>query len=212
MNPNKNVVNKRYKSIHSQINCKPKFELNMNDNNNKFPHKKSMDLEPYFLKEAKNNILQFSHKVVLEPIRKSKDFIKNDVINSPSSLVKKEKKENMNSKSNKKKNNKFRYNVKINSNASKKYNLNCEEKAVKPKSIPRNEFSLNLEIEEKKNNDYIYDDNRIQIIYNSSNINYCYSSATQKGLLINRSKEKENNQDISLILEEVCGIKNYINK
>lgn len=116
----------------------------------------------------------------------------------------------MNFKSSKKIYNKFRYNVKIKSNADKKkFYLNCEEKAVKPKSIPKKDLSLNLELEEKKNDDYIYDDNRIQIIYNSSNINYCYSSATQKGILINRNKEKENNQDISLIIEEVCGIKNY---
>ena len=207
MNSNKNVLIKRRKSVHSQINCKSKFELNMNDNNYKFHHKKSIDLEPHLLIEAKNNIFQYNQKVVLQPIRKSIDFIKDDLINNSSSIIKREEKENMNFKSSKKINNKFRYNVKIKS--KKKYSFNCEEKAVKPKSIPNEELSLNLGIEEKKNSDYIYDDNRIQIIYNSSNINLCYSSATQKGILINRNKEKENNQDISLIIEEVCGIKNY---
>ena len=213
MNSNKNILFKKNKRVHSHINCKSKFEINLNNSNNKFLHKNSIDLEPNFLKEEKNNILLYNNKVVLEPIRRSIGFIKSDIINSPSSFIKKEKKEkkeDMNFKSSKKIYNKFRYNVKIKSNADKKkFYLNCEEKAVKPKSIPKKDLSLNLELEEKKNDDYIYDDNRIQIIYNSSNINYCYSSATQKGILINRNKEKENNQDISLIIEEVCGIKNY---
>lgn len=210
MKYNKNVFFKRNNSVHSQINCKSKYELKMNDNSNNFPHKKSIDLEPYFLKEVKNNDFQYNHKVVLEPIKKSVEFAKENIINNPTSLIKSDKKEIMTFKSSKKINNKFRYNIKMKSLTNKtKFKINCDEKAVKPKSITKKDLPVNLGIEEKKNNDYIYDDNKIQIIYNSSNINFSYSSATQKGALINKNKEKENNQDISLIIEEVCGIKNY---
>jgi len=48
-------------------------------------------------------------------------------------------------------------------------------------------------------------ENKINIVYNSEN---CIS-LTQKGFFLNKNIERENNQDCSLILENVCGIKNF---
>ena len=44
-----------------------------------------------------------------------------------------------------------------------------------------------------------------EIVYNSEN---CIS-ITEKGFSVNNGAEKENNQDCSLIIENVCGIKNF---
>ena len=46
---------------------------------------------------------------------------------------------------------------------------------------------------------------KIEITYNSEN---CIS-LTEKGFSVKKDIEKENNQDCSLIIENVCGIKNY---
>ena len=54
---------------------------------------------------------------------------------------------------------------------------------------------------EIKNNIYEYKDDKIETLYNSSN-NLIYSSATQKGFLIKSKTEKEENKDVSLIIEE----------
>ena len=64
------------------------------------------------------------------------------------------------------------------------------------------DIELLEEEEDKKIKIY---ENKIDIIYKSEN---CIS-ATQKGFLIKENIEKENNQDCSLIIENVCGINNY---
>ena len=223
MKHKKNVNVKRQNSMHTQINCKSKLEMKKNNNNNFINNnKKIFDLENNNLKKDinithhKRNSFQFNQNIFLKEIdKKNCENIKQSInIPCPNTNIKKEK---ISSKSGKNINN-FRNVVKNNSkfkkNDNKKLELYCldKEKEIKPKSLSDKDIPLNLEENEEKNkNDeeyYEYKDDKIEIIYNS-NQNYIYSSGTQKGFFIKNKIEKENNQDVSLILEDVCGIKNY---
>ena len=230
MKHKKNVHVKRQNSMHTQINCKNKLEIKNNndiifinnskknfdlENNNNNP-KKDINITTHH----KRNSFQFNQKIFLKAIDKKNCENLKQSINTPSTNIKKEK---ISSKSGKNVN-KFR-NVVVNTNSKfkkndkKKLELNCFEKEIKPKSLSDKDIPLNLEDneekdkndeeeEKEKNIDYEYKDDKIEIIYNSSN-NYIYSSGTQKGFFIKNKIEKENNQDVALILEDVCGIKNY---
>lgn len=214
-----NVPVKRQNSMHIKINCKPKLEIK----DKKSIYKKSFDLGSNIQKkdnsivDQKRKSLQFNQNIFLKPINKNN----NDNVKQPVSTTSEKKKINHICKSNKNINNKFRNPTNFNSKfqnqiEKKKYQLNCieKEKEVKPKSISDKYLETNTKIEAdeqleiKKNLDFEYKDDKIEIIYNSIN-NYIYSSATQKGFLIKDKIEKEYNQDVSLILEDVCGIKNY---
>ena len=226
MKNKKNLPVKRQNSMHTHINCKPKLEMkNNNDNNFINGSKNNSDLENINIKKDNNitthhkrNSFQLNQKIFLKAINKKNcDNIKLSA-NNPSTNIKKEK---ISSKSGKNIN-KFRNVVnKFKKNHKKKFELNCleKEKEIKPKSPPDKEIQINLEENEEKNkNDeeeekeinpvYEYKDDKIEIIYNSSNNKIC-STGTQKGFFIKNKIEKENNQDAALILEEVCGIKNY---
>ena len=223
MKHKKNVNVKRQNSMHTQINCKSKIEMKKNNNNNFINNnKKIFDLENNNLKKDNNithhkrNSFQFNQNIFLKVIdKKNCENIKQSINTPcPNTNIKKEK---ISSKSGKNINN-FRNVVKNNSkfkkNDNKKLESYCldKEKEIKPKSLSDKDIPLNLEEnEEKDKNDeeyYEYKDDKIEIIYNS-NQNYIYSSGTQKGFFIKNKIEKENNQDVSLILEDVCGIKNY---
>ena len=67
------------------------------------------------------------------------------------------------------------------------------------KKLPKSSKNLNTE------NNITIKENNIEIIYNNKNS----ISLTQKGFFFEKNIERKNNQDCSLILEEVCGIKNY---
>ena len=208
----KNIKNepvKRQNSMHTHIDCKSKMELN------NFNEKKSFD---YNDKNPKNGFIfqkrksfQSNQKIFLKPIsKKNCDNLKGSVNHGLTS----DKKVQKFSKSGK--NNQFRsganYNIRSRYKIdNKKLQLNCS--GIKPNSLSKKDLFTDLNIEENENDksinsEYKYKDDKIQIIYNSSN-NNIYSSATQKGFKSKTGKEKENNQDTSLIIEDVCGIKNY---
>ena len=214
-----NVPVKRQNSMHTKINCKPKLEIK----DKKSIYKKSFDISSNIQKKdnsivsQKRKSFQFNQNIDLKPINKNN----NDNLKQPINTTSEKKKINNKCKSNKNINNKFRtptnFNSKFqNQTEKKKYQLNCieKEKEIKPKSISDKDLETNTKIEldekveKKKNLDFEYKDDKIEIIYNSLS-NYIYSSATQKGFLIKDKIEKEYNQDVSLILEDVCGIKNY---
>ena len=67
------------------------------------------------------------------------------------------------------------------------------------KNLPKSSKNLNTE------NNIFIKENNIEVIYNNKNS----ISLTQKGFFFEKNIEREYNQDCSLILEEVCGIKNY---
>ena len=202
MKINKNDPVKRQNSMHTHIDCKSKMELN------KIINKKSFDLDKTpkngFIFEKRNSF-HTNQKIFLKPIsKKNIDNLKG----STNVGLAENKKGKIISKSGK--NNQFRSgaNCKIKSKYcdNKKLQLNCLE-GKKPKALSKKDLPINLNIDENEE-EYKYKDDKIEIIYNSSN-NNIYSSATQKGFKNKIGKEKENNQDVSLIIEDVCGIKNY---
>ena len=218
MKNKKNGSVKRQNSMHVQINCKTKLELKK-DNENKLIYKKSFDLsnnskKDYSLYHEKRNSFNIKQKIILKPINKKISETKK-TIDITSSIAEKA---NKTSKSGKNIGNKFRNrgNIKLmkNQNDQKKYLVNFIDKETKPKFFSEKKVFKNFEEEEinenkiKKNIDYEYKDDKIEILYNSSN-NLIYSSATQKGFFIKTKSEKENNQDVSIIIENACGIKNY---
>ena len=216
MNHKKNGIVKRQNSMHNQINCNSKLELKMNENKNNFNyhHKESFDLQHPLLKNnnissfQKRNSVILNHKIKLNPITKRTiEDIKDSIINSPSPHIKFEKRSSKLSNIS----NKFRKYSKIKCQTEKKkYKINCIEKAVMPKSSSKKDLTVNLEFDKDNNSDYKYTDNKIEIIYKSSdNSIYNYSSGTQKGVFFTKNIEKEHNQDVSLIIEDLCGIKNY---
>ena len=217
MSHKKNGIVKRQNSMHSQINCKSKLELKMSDNNNNpiFKHKESFDLNhPSMVNNKissyqKSNSHNLNKKKLLKPIIKgSIEEIKDPILNSPTQLVKGQKRP---SKFGTKSSNKFRYNAKIKQKTDiKKFKINCAEKAVKPQSTSRKDLKIKIDFNEVNNSEYTNTDNKIEIVYKSSDRSiYNYSSATQKGIFFIKNIEKEHNQDVSLIIEDVCGIKNY---
>ena len=212
---------KRQKSMHTQINCKPKLELNDNCIPNQF-HKKSYDSDFKNLNNdgililPKRKSFQINKRFSLKPINRKKYEYQNKLKNTPEEV----KKQIKIWKPGKIIPNNFRNGRKIHSklneqNKKNKLILNCEEKEIKSKLLLDKILLEKINLEENGetknriiNSDYKYKDDKIEIVYNSLN-NYICSSVTQKGFCINREKEKANNQDISLIIEDVCGIKNY---
>ena len=220
MKHNKNVVVKRQNSMHTQINCKSKLETK-NYKEKHFPYKNSFDLESNIPKKdniifaAKRKSFQMNQKIILKPINKINIENVKQLINiSPEPKKVKclrqsgkninifNKAGDANSKSK-------------NQKEKKKYQLNCiEKKIIKQKFLSGKNLTTHNDLEEyeethiKKNLICDYNDDKIEIIYNSVN-NYIYSSGTQKGFIIKNKTEKQYNQDVSLILEDVCGIKNY---
>ena len=206
----KNSPVKRQNSMHTQIDCKSKIELSKSINNKTSIDKESnTEKKVNNVKNQKRNSFQSNQKIILKPVTKKKHESLKDSINTPPPVKKSPK---ILCKSNKNVNNKFRnainYNSKLrnqNQHEKSKFILNCSDKKRKPKYLSEKELQLNLE---DKNLDYEYKDNKIEIVYNSPN-NYIITSATQKGIFIKNKIEKEKNQDESLIIEDVCGIKNY---
>ena len=219
MKNKKNGPVKRQNSMNTKINCKPKLELN-NNNKNCFDSDSKSLINNDILIRPKRKSFQSNNKIILKPIQKKNCENINKINNSPSQVKQQVKMW----KSRKNINNKFRSRGKVISKikiSKCKFVLNCEEKEVKLKSLSDKELydKTNLEDNEnkeeneenskiKKNTNYIYQDDKIELIYNSLNSYNC-SSVTQKGFFINKEKEKKNNQDTSLIIEDVCGIKNY---
>ena len=200
---------KKQNSLHSFIHCKNIIDLKMLPETNEYPksHKNSLDL-PFHLTQVPEKIEKTrkkSHqpKIILKPIIKDKsDYSKN--VTSP--LIPKQN------------SNKLKMKIKHSSKSGvsipfylkskfKKEKIMCINKELK--EPPDKTLSLYLdndfEVEEEKKNKLDEKLIKIDIIYKSEN---CVS-ATQKGFIIKNNKEKQNNQDCSLIIENVCGIKNY---
>ena len=98
-----------------------------------------------------------------------------------------------------------------NKNKVNKFQITCIDREIKPKYNSLKDLPVNMQFDENKlmsNEVYQYKGDKIEIIYNSLN-NLRYTTGTQKGFNKSTKKEKENNQDVALILESVCGIKNY---
>jgi serine/threonine protein phosphatase PrpC len=205
-----NIPIKRRNSNHTQIRCKSKLQLKLNNNIN---YKQMNDIDQNI--SIKNNCLLINQKVknthinhnnYSKPIiKKIPDLIK-DSMNVPVSLKKKQK---IICKSTKNSNGTLRNAKNCNSkirNENSKFFLDCSKKKIKSKYLSGKELP-NEYCEEKKSLENEYKDDKIEILYNSVN-DYVHLSATQKGWLKNKV-EKENNQDVSLIIENVCGIKNF---
>lgn len=204
---------KKLNTIHEQIHCKAKeLDKNIEINYNEI---KYSALENNKLKKSsllKRNSLQSNQKIILKPINKKIESLKGSVnIKTSNQNISKIYKSGKNPTKiiNHKNSSKIR-NVKD----KKRIQLDCSEVARTKSLSGKLEVNINFEGDENNNNNICvykkYKDDKINIIYNSTN-NNIYSSATQKGFLIknNNKSEKENNQDVSLILEDVCGIKKY---
>lgn len=202
---------KRQNSLHTFIDCKSILELKMCPNINKNPiaHKKSMDLpyhtNQYFENKEKSRKASCHSKIILKPIIKEKSEYSMKVTNSPL-LFRQD-------------NFKLKQKIKHSSKSgitlpfymrSKFQNdkIMCINKEKKNSSDITLSLYIDRELdeeEEEKNNKLNEKLIKIDIIYKNEN---CIS-ATQKGFLAKKNIEKENNQDCSLIIENVCGIKNY---
>ena len=202
---------KRQNSLHTFIDCKSILELKMCPNINKNPiaHKKSMDLpyhtNQYFENKEKSRKPSCHSKIILKPIIKEKSEYSMKVTNSPLLF----RQDNFKLKQ------KIRHSSKSGITLpfymrSKFQNdkIMCINKEKKNSSDKTLSLYIDRELdeeEEEKNNKLNEKLIKIDIIYKNEN---CVS-ATQKGFLAKKNIEKENNQDCSLIIENVCGIKNY---
>ena len=198
---------KRQNSLHSFINCKSILDHKMSIDINKTPilTKRNLNI-PFNLKQTienneANRKSNYS-KIILKPIIKDKTVTFKQIPNSP--LIK-------NPQANKLKQ-KIRHSSKSGvtvplymKNKFKKEKINCINKDKKEPMNKTMALFINEFIEEQAKKKNISNDKKIDIIYKSQN---CIS-ATQKGYLLKNNTEKENNQDCSLIIENVCGIKNY---
>ena len=245
MKNTKNMPVKRMNSMHTQIHCKSKMEINTNNNNNnKTDSKKSFDYESHkpkielntnnnsktdfkksfnlennkpkndHIKVQKRNSFQCNKKIFLKAINKKNCDNLKETTNLGLTSIKNKKKFSKSGKNNKFRNPNFNLKIK-NKNDKKILHINCLD--GKPKSLSKKDLPVDLQIdsnEDKKedgkdnNLECGYKEDKIEIVYNST-INNIYLSATQKGYSIKNQTEKENNQDVSLIIEDVCGIKNY---
>ena len=210
MKNNINTPLKRKNSIHTQIECKPKIELNKSVNNKKCNDiEQNINKNSYLLINQKINNSHLNEKKYSKPIlKKIPDSIKDSIRISTS----KKKIKKIICKSSKNNNGILRHPLNYISTKrsdKSKFFLDCAKKKIKQKHLSGKELHTNyLEEELLTDNNYNnYKDDKIEILYNSVN-NYIYSSATQKGWN-KQNVEKENNQDVSLIIEDVCGIKNY---
>ena len=198
---------KRQNSLHSFINCKSILDHKMSIDINKTPilTKRNLNI-PFNLKQTiennETNRKSNYSKIILKPIIKDKTVTFKQIPNSP--LIK-------NTQTNKLKQ-KIRRSSKSGvtvplymKNKFKKEKINCINKDKKEPMNKTMALFINEFIEEQAKKKNISNDKKIDIIYKSQN---CIS-ATQKGYLLKNNTEKENNQDCSLIIENVCGIKNY---
>ena len=205
MDLKKKLPIKRQKSLHAYIHCKSILDLKLNPGVNKCPivHKKSLDL-PFHTNDIqenpeKNRKSSFQSKIKLKPIIKERNEPENKITTSP-----------LLSKSNKLKQ-KIRHSSK--SGVSLPFYLRCKFPKEKifcvnkeRKNISDKHISLNMDLKYEEEKNKLFEiPMSIDILYKSEKS----ISATQKGFLIKNNAEKQFNQDSSLIIEDVCGIKKY---
>ena len=202
---------KRQNSLHTFIDCKSILELKMCQNINKNPiaHKKSMDLpyhtNQYFENKEKSRKASCHSKIILKPIIKEKSEYSMKVTNSPLLFRQDNFKLKQKIKHSSKSGITLPFYMKSKFQNDKIMCINKEKKNSSDKTLSLYIDRELEEEEEEKNNKLNEKLIKIDIIYKNEN---CIS-ATQKGFLAKKNIEKENNQDCSLIIENVCGIKNY---
>ena len=202
---------KRQNSLHTFIDCKSILELKMCPNINKNPiaHKKSMDLpyhtNQYFENKEKSRKASCHSKIILKPIIKEKSEYSMKVTNSPLLFRQDNFKLKQKIKHSSKSGITLPFYMKSKFQNDKIMCINKEKKNSSDKTLSLYIDRELDEEEEEKNNKLNEKLIKIDIIYKNEN---CIS-ATQKGFLAKKNIEKENNQDCSLIIENVCGIKNY---
>ena len=201
---------KRQNSLHTFIDCKSILELKMCPNINKNPiaHKKSMDLpyhtNQYFENKEKSRKASCHSKIILKPIIKEKSEYSMKVTNSPLLFRQDNFKLKQKIKHSSKSGITLPFYMRSKFQNDKIMCINKEKKNSSDKTLSLYIDRELDEEEEEKNNKLNEKLIKIDIIYKNEN---CIS-ATQKGFLAKKNIEKENNQD-SLIIENVCGIKNY---
>ena len=202
---------KRQNSLHTFIDCKSILELKMCPNINKNPiaHKKSMDLpyhtNQYFENKEKSRKASCHSKIILKPIIKEKSEYSMKVTNSPLLFRQDNFKLKQKIKHSSKSGITLPFYMRSKFQNDKIMCINKEKKNSSDKTLSLYIDRELDEEEEEKNNKLNEKLIKIDIIYKNEN---CVS-ATQKGFLAKKNIEKENNQDCSLIIENVCGIKNY---
>jgi serine/threonine protein phosphatase PrpC len=202
---------KRQNSLHTFIDCKSILELKMcpNINKNPFAHKKSMDLpyhtNQYFENKEKSRKASCHSKIILKPIIKEKSEYSMKVTNSPLLFRQDNFKLKQKIKHSSKSGITLPFYMRSKFQNDKIMCINKEKKNSSDKTLSLYIDRELEEEEEEKNNKLNEKLIKIDIIYKNEN---CIS-ATQKGFLAKKNIEKENNQDCSLIIENVCGIKNY---
>ena len=202
---------KRQNSLHTFIDCKSILELKMCPNINKNPiaHKKSMDLpyhtNQYFENKEKSRKASCHSKIILKPIIKEKSEYSMKVTNSPLLFRQDNFKLKQKIKHSSKSGITLPFYMRSKFQNDKIMCINKEKKNSSDKTLSLYIDRELDEEEEEKNNKLNEKLIKIDIIYKNEN---CVS-ATQKGFLAKKNIEKENNQDCSLIIEDVCGIKNY---
>ena len=202
---------KRQNSLHTFIDCKSILELKMCPNINKNPiaHKKSMDLpyhtNQYFENKEKSRKASCHSKIILKPIIKEKSEYSMKVTNSPLLFRQDNFKLKQKIKHSSKSGITLPFYMRSKFQNDKIMCINKEKKNSSDKTLSLYIDRELEEEEEEKNNKLNEKLIKIDIIYKNEN---CIS-ATQKGFLAKKNIEKENNQDCSLIIENVCGIKNY---
>ena len=202
---------KRQNSLHTFIDCKSILELKMCPNINKNPiaHKKSMDLpyhtNQYFENKEKSRKASCHSKIILKPIIKEKSEYSMKVTNSPLLFRQDNFKLKQKIKHSSKSGITLPFYMRSKFQNDKIMCINKEKKNSSDKTLSLYIDRELDEEEEEKNNKLNEKLIKIDIIYKNEN---CIS-ATQKGFLAKKNIEKENNQDCSLIIENVCGIKNY---
>ena len=215
MNPKKIII-KRQNSLHLFINCKSNIEKQICSNMNIVTksHKTSLNL-PYagiqFNENKETNIKKrkasYQSKIILKPIVKDKFEVSKKDSNVPNNpvlpVINK---------------NKLKQKIKHSSKSGVTIPFYMKYRLQKEKIMCINKENKNInsdkdltaycnEDKEKYNiqNKLCEKEKKINIVYNSEN----FISLTQKGFFLNKNIERENNQDCSLILENVCGIKNF---
>ena len=197
---------KRQNSLHSFINCKSILEQKMLPEVYKTPilTKRNLNLPFNFKlnKERKEESRKSSNpKIILKPIIKNKIEFSKKATESP--LMKRQNTNKLKQKI--RHSSKSRVTVPFYMKSKfHKEKITCIDKENKENAIKTFTIFIDQLNEEKKEQN-LFIDKKIDIIYKSEN---CIS-ATKKGYLLKNNMEKENNQDCSLIIENVCGIKNY---
>ena len=216
MNPKKNIIIKRQNSLHLFINCKSSIEKQMCPNLNVLTksHKTSINLPNVNIKLNDNKEINikkrkgsYQSKIILKPIMKDKleTSKKDSNIQNPPLLPEINK-------------NKLKQKIKHSSKSGVTIPFYMKYRFHKEKIMCLNKENNNINA--NKDLTAYYDEDKekcniqkklcekemkINTVYNSEN---CIT-LTQKGFFLNKNIERENNQDCSLILENVCGIKNF---